>query len=110
MHSLPRSDYDEIIKCDAPGSDSTESTVELVRQFNLSSRFITPHSVGEDGDREKGRALRMPMAFVTDDHAYVFTDHTREIRIFVISLSRHWTPEDLSPGSTVRNALTSTSM
>ncbi|KAL1674531.1 hypothetical protein EV122DRAFT_220444 [Schizophyllum commune] len=100
MHSLPRSDYDEIIKCDAPGSDSTESTVELVRQFNLSSQFITPHSVGEDGDREKGRALRMPMAFVTDDHAYVFTDHTREIRIFVISLSRHWTPEDLSPGST----------
>lgn len=82
-----------------PGPNDDPHKAECMRSF------VIPPELYEKGSREDGepRLINIFAALVCQDRVFVISDTDRIVRMHVTSLNRHWTADDLKPGSEVQS-------
>lgn len=90
---MNREIYDEILLNCGPGPNEDSEKAQLLRSFQVPSRFIEDHSSSSD------RTVNIFAAWVSDDYAWVLVDFARIVRFHVLSCDAIWQRSKLSPKS-----------
>lgn len=84
-----------VAKC-VPGANDDPMKAAQMRSFVLPAKFREPTARSQEES-----TINVLGAIVTDQKAYVVTDFSRIARLHVVSSSRKFTEEDLTPKSSV---------
>ncbi|KAJ7653068.1 hypothetical protein DFH06DRAFT_525272 [Mycena polygramma] len=95
LPTMSRADFDDLVSVCVPGSNENPQKAAKMRSFQVPDRFIEP------GSREKGLTVNIIAAVVTEKRAIALMDCSRLSRVHIVSMSRKFTEEDLTPGSEV---------
>ncbi|KAJ7662790.1 hypothetical protein DFH06DRAFT_1042758 [Mycena polygramma] len=95
LRTMSRADFDALVSVCVPGSNKDKQKALKMRSFQVPERFIEP------GSHEKGLTVNIMAAVVTTKRAIVLMDYSRMSRVHIVSMSRKFTKEDLTPGSEV---------
>lgn len=110
-------DYQEIVSSDIASPSSDPHHADYIRSFPLPSRFFCWNSDRDplagagapSGIDDSGiRTINIFFAFVGRVMTLVAIDPSRMIRYHCMVLNRHWSPDDLVPGSKVRGIVLAT--
>lgn len=104
-HIVPMStkQLDALVTVDRAGPNKSKAKAEKLRTFDVPFSFITPNSKADANGRQTHAVVIA--ALVTSTQAFAFLDFSRMLRLHFISIGRHWTQSDVSPGSSVRLSL-----
>lgn len=103
-------DYEEIVSSDVASSSNNPHHADYIRSFPLPSRFFSwrsdcsPDAGMPAGFQEvhgRRRTVNILFAFVGRIMTLVAIDPSRLTRYHCMVLKRHWSQEDLAPGSKV---------
>ncbi|KAI0325881.1 hypothetical protein GY45DRAFT_1259994, partial [Cubamyces sp. BRFM 1775] len=97
MVILGINDYNQLILQDCPGSNKDKTKAEQMRSFLVPP----PLQVPDSRSAHRRQTLAVFASIVCQEHAIVFIDHNRLLRLHVMSLGRHWTSRDLDVDSQV---------
>ncbi|KAK6981428.1 hypothetical protein R3P38DRAFT_3293768 [Favolaschia claudopus] len=95
--TVPRYIYDQVIARSVPGNNPNAAKAERLRSFLIPRKYVDP-GAREDNSLYK---INILAAVVMEEDAFIVCDFARITQIHVISNSRFWTEEDMSPGSEV---------
>ncbi|KAK6971440.1 hypothetical protein R3P38DRAFT_3142740 [Favolaschia claudopus] len=93
--TVPRYIYDQVIARSVPGNNPNAAKAERLRSFLIPRKYVDP-GAREDNSLYK---INILAAVVMEEDAFIVCDFARITQIHVISNSRFWTEEDMSPGS-----------
>ncbi|KAK7001753.1 hypothetical protein R3P38DRAFT_3044301 [Favolaschia claudopus] len=93
--TIPRFIYDQVIARSVPGNNPNAAKAERLRSFLIPRKYIDP-GAREDNSLYKVNILA---AVVMEEDAFIVVDFARITQVHVVSGSRFWTEEDMSPGS-----------
>lgn len=100
MAILRTADYQKIVAQDCPDDNVDETKATQMRSFIVPSELTVPDA------SSKQQTLAIFAAVVGIDHTLIMVDHTRQLHMHVMSLSRSWMQADLTPGSKVSTLTT----
>ncbi|THU98734.1 hypothetical protein K435DRAFT_660314 [Dendrothele bispora CBS 962.96] len=95
---MPTSVYDAITAVSHPGKNPDIKKRNKLRTFLIPPEFIEPDSKPLKKD-EDTRSVTTFLAIITPTWVWTICDFSRLVRFHIISLSRVWNKEDLSPSS-----------
>ncbi|KAK7050766.1 hypothetical protein R3P38DRAFT_2687100 [Favolaschia claudopus] len=93
--TIPRYIYDRVISRCVPGNNPNPAKADRLRSFLIPKKYIDP-GAREDNSLYKVNILA---AVVMEEDAFIVVDFARITQVHVVSGSRFWTEEDMSPGS-----------
>ncbi|KAJ6544913.1 hypothetical protein B0H10DRAFT_1836644 [Mycena sp. CBHHK59/15] len=93
MRIITLQDFNEIVSNCVPGPNKNRAKANRLRSFPLPQRFIVPGSAQTD------RYINIFAAIIMGDHAIIFSDFSRLMRMHVISGPCVFTRNEIEPGS-----------
>ena len=97
MVIISKDSYNRLISQDTPGSNKDKAKAAIMRSF-----IVPPElRVSDTRSANKEQTLAVFASVVCQEHAIIFVDHNRLLRVHIMSLGRHWTSEDLDVNSQV---------
>ncbi|KAI0640829.1 hypothetical protein C8Q79DRAFT_1039139 [Trametes meyenii] len=101
MHVVPTSSFNRMMSQSVPGPNQNPEVAEFMRSFVVPTELTVPNARAD----KDIQTMAVMAAIVGEEQTFVLVDHTRLLRLHIMSLSRPWTAEDIERTSPLWKSL-----